>query len=180
MRFNSFTKKIKTSIYGSPVLDEQEIYGEMVAILEDGRVFINREETQLKSLEEAREYISQIKLEEEISRELYNDIPDVKIANIIREYHDIKVTDTLIESYTTLASSKLFSVDPVVQEIRRMCIVDNIIEGKIDYVLSDGSVVAIDEHTNLNINKLLQNQPEIVEYMRESKGNFMRIIKELN
>ena len=57
-------------------------------------------------------------LEEQAKKELYEELSDKTIANIIKEHHDIKVTDTLVESYKQLASSNIFSVDPVVQGIQ--------------------------------------------------------------
>ena len=115
-------------------------------------------------------------LEEQATKELYEELSEKTIANIIREYHDIKVTDTLVESYKQLASSNIFSVDPVVQEIRSINKLDRLIENKLHYVLKDDSIVAISESTQERLNNLLQNQTEIIEYMRESKENFMHVL----
>jgi len=105
-------------------------------------------------------------------------IPKEKVANYIREYHNIeKITDTLIESYIELASSNIFTVDPVVTAIKESRTAE--FKGKLQYNLADGSMVAIDESTQEYLNSLLKNKNEIVDYMRESKINFMRIIKEL-
>ena len=103
----------------------------------------------------------------------------MSIANIIKEYHDVRVTDTLIETYLDLASSKIFTVDPVVQEIRSLNKSDKIVEGKIHYELNDGSVVAINVQTQEVLNNLLHNQKEIIEYMRKSKENFMYVLSKL-
>lgn len=118
-------------------------------------------------------------LEEQATKELYEELSEKTIANIIREYHDIKVTDTLVESYKQLASSNMFSVDPVVQEIRSINKLDRLIEHKLHYVLKDDSIVAISENTQERLNNLLQNQTEIIEYMRESKENFMHVLSKL-
>ena len=118
-------------------------------------------------------------LEEQATKELYEELSEKTIANIIREYHDIKVTDTLVESYKQLASSNIFSVDPVVQEIRSINKLDRLIENKLHYVLKDDSIVALSENTQERLNNLLQNQTEIIEYMRESKENFMHVLSKL-
>lgn len=118
-------------------------------------------------------------LEEQASKELYEELSDTTIANIIREYHEVKVTDTLIESYKELASSNIFSVDPVVQQIRSINKLDVIVENKISYNLNDGSVVAINPATQERLNNLLQNQTEIIEHMRESSENFMYVVSKL-
>ena len=180
MNFQKFSKSLKETIIGTQIQEESEFLGYSIIQSIDGKVFVDNKETELTSVQEAKEYIDQIVLEEELLQDLYDDIPDAKIANLIKEHHGIKVTETLIESYVKLASSKVFSVDPVIQGIRDMNFSDNLIEGKIDYKLDDGSVVAIDEDTNTIINNLLENKEDIVKHMRESKKNFMHIIKELN
>jgi hypothetical protein len=118
-------------------------------------------------------------LVEEVTKEIYEEIPNNKIAEIIKEYHDVKVTDTLIESYIELASSNIFSVDPVICELRKINKLDTLVEGKLNYTLDDGSVIAINEATQEYLNKLLQNQNEIIEYMRESKDNFLNVLKQI-
>lgn len=139
-------------------------------------------EGKFESLEEAKKYCREIyntqKLEEQIINDTYDE-QDVTIANIINETHNIKVTENIIESYKEIASSKLFSVDPVVTEIRKLNKLDTAIEGKIDYKLNDNSVIAINEETQNKLNNLLKEQKEIIEYMRESKDNFMYVLKQI-
>lgn len=118
-------------------------------------------------------------LVEEVTKEIYEEIPNNKIAEIIKEYHDVKVTDTLIETYIELASSNIFSVDPVICELRKINKLDTLVEGKLNYTLDDGSVIAINEATQEYLNKLLQNQNEIIEYMRESKQNFLHVLERI-
>ena len=96
-------------------------FSHLIEKMETGEIIIAGNKTEYNTIEEARysikqNYISK-QLEEQVSKELYEEISDNKIASIIKEHHDIKVTDTLIESYIQLASSHIFSVDPVVQEI---------------------------------------------------------------
>lgn len=180
MNFQQFAKRMKEGLCGAPIQEESEFMGHNLILSEDGHVYVDYKKTELSSFEEARRYIAQIKFEEEIAQELYEEIPAVKIASLIREHHDIKVTDTLIESYISLASSKTFSVDPVVTGIRSLNSIDSLIEGKIDYVLEDGSSVAIDKDTQEVLNSLLEDKYQLVEYMRESKQNFMHVVKELS
>jgi len=56
---------------------------------------------------------------------------------------------------------------------------DNIIEGKLDFILGDGSIIAIDESTFNKINNILCNHSDIIDYMRESKQNFIYVIEQL-
>jgi hypothetical protein len=134
------------------------------------REFVKTVKSDDKSIDNTRQ---------EIVKESYEEIEDGRIATIIKEYHDIKVTNTLIESYKELASSNIFTVDPIVQKIRNLNKLDSIIEGKIHYQLNDGCVVTINEQTQEQLNNLLNNQKEIVEYMRESKSNFFHVLNKI-
>jgi hypothetical protein len=158
-------------------------YGHIIEQTSNGKILIDGEKTSFTDLEEARQYIKTQQytktIEEQVKTELYEDIPDNKIANIIKEHHDIKVTDTLIESYIELASSKLFTVDPVVLEIRNLNKLDKLIEGKIDYKLADGTIIAINESTQDKLTELFKDEQEIIEHMRESKENFIDVLKQI-
>ena len=163
------------------VLDSYICYDKKVRIGKDLSVFVEGQKVKcdVKSLEEARLYakkhIEHLRLIEDIN----TTVPEEKVAYYIRKHHNVdKITDTLVESYIELASSNLFSVDPVVAEIKERSAVT--FSGKLEYKLNDGSMVAIDEDTQQTLNNLLQNHNEVVEYMRESKDNFMRILRELN
>jgi hypothetical protein len=179
MNYKEFTK----SFAKAGVCENTRSYRQLIEKTEDGKIYINGLETEFKSLEEARQYIKQDyiahQLEEEVSKDLYEELSHNTVANIIKEYHDVKVTDTLIENYIQLASSNMFSVDPVVQGIRSLNKLDRLIEGKLHYVLNDDSIVTIDEQTQEHLNKLLQNQTEIIEYMRESKENFFHVLSKI-
>jgi hypothetical protein len=179
MYYGQFTKALRAS----DVTESVRSFGHLIEMKTDGTVTVDGEQSQHKTLDEARKYIkSKIfseKLEAQISNEIYEEISEHRIAQIIKEHHDIKVTDTLIESYINLASSKIFTLDPVVFDIRKMNKLDVVVENKIHYELNDGSVVAIDVTTQDSLNKLLQNQKEIVDFMRESKDNFIKVVEQI-
>lgn len=179
MYYGQFTKSLRAS----DVVESVRSFGHLIELKQDGSVSIDGEATEHKSLDEARKYIKgknfSEKLEVQISNEIYEEISENQIAKIIKEHHDVKVTDTLIESYIALASSKIFTTDPVVFEVRRLNKLDVVVENKIHYELNDSSVVAIDIATQETLNNLLHNQTEVVDYMRESKENFMRVIEQI-
>ena len=179
MHYKDFINRFKKA----GVVESTRSYAHLIEKMEDGKILINNEVTEFSTIEEAREYIKQNyiaqQLEEQASRELYEELSDKTIANIINEYHNVKVTDTLVESYKELASSHIFSVDPVVQRIRSLNKLDRLVENKLHYVLKDESIVAIDVRTQEQLNNLLQNQTEVIEYMRESKDNFMYVLEKL-
>jgi len=176
MYYGQFTK----SLFKSDV--RVRSYGHLIEKAKD-KILVDGKETSFESLEEARSQIkydyNSKKLEEQASKELYEELSDTTIANIINEYHEVKVTDTLVESYKELASSHMFSVDPVVQKIRSINKLDRLVENKLHYVLKDDSIVAISESTQERLNNLLQNQIEIIEYMRESKENFFYVLTKI-
>jgi hypothetical protein len=177
MRYYDLSKSLKRP----DVVESIRSHLHLIEKTSDDIVLIDGKETEFNSLEEARQHIkneyTSHKLEEQVSKDLYEDLSDITVANIIKEYHDVKVTDTLIENYISLASSHMFSVDPVVQKIRSLNKLDRLVEGKLHYVLSDNSIVTIEETTQERLNNLLQNQKEIIEYMRESKENFMHVLQ---
>ena len=180
MYFKEFVKRINSNICRTQIEEQIEFYKHKIILSEDGRIFIDFKETQLSSIKEAISHINQTRFEDEIAKELYEDIPSIKIANLIKEHHEIKITNKLIESYINLASSKTFSVDPVVTGIRAFNSIDNINNDLIDYVLNDGSSVAISESTQSVLNHILENKYQVVEYMRESKDNFKHVLRELS
>jgi hypothetical protein len=179
MYYHTLTKSLKKS----NVVESIRSYLHLIEKTIENKILVDGKETEYKSLEEARysikqEYISQ-KLEEQVSKESYEELSDEKVASIIKEYHDVKVTYTLIETYIKLASSNMFSVDPVVQDIRALNKLDRIVEGKLHYVLADDSIVAINLQTQSRLNNLLSNQTDIIEYMRESKENFIHVLEQI-
>ena len=158
-------------------------HGQLIEKTKEGTILIDGCNLGHKTLEEARKYIKEYydkcQRDGKIAKDTYQEISENTVASIIKEHHDIKVTDTLIESYIDLASSKIFTIDPVVQKIRSLNKLDEVIEGKLHYVLSDESIVAINEETQNRLNNLLGNQTEIIEYMRESKENFFHVLEQI-
>ena len=156
-------------------------------IYQDKRVVISNDLTisiddknvdvKFKNLEEAREYAKTNIDNSTILKDIDTLIPEEKIVSLISKHHSsIKITDTIVESYLELASSNLFTIDPVLVEIKQR---STSIPGKIEHKLNDGSVMAISEDTQNLLNKLLEDKYQVVEYMRESKENFMRTIREV-
>lgn len=162
------------------VLDSYICYDKKVRIGKDFSIMIegHKIDSEVESLEEARLYAKKYIENQRLLEDINTTVPEEKVAQYIKQYHKVdKITDTLVESYIELASSNLFTVDPVVAAIKERTAVE--FSGKFEYKLNDGNTVAINEDTQDTLNNLLQDKPEIVEYMRESKNNFMRIIKEV-
>ena len=183
MYFRQFSKKLSEQTGQDEIKSQIRSYGHLIEETAEGLILVDKQESSFTDLEEARQYIvrqEQAKrIEEEVKTDLYEELSDNTIAKIIQEHHDVKVTDTLIESYIEFASSKLFTIDPVVTEIRKLNKLDKLVEGKIDYVLNDESIIAISESTQHKLNSLFGGHQDIVEYMRESKENFLEVIRNL-
>ena len=162
------------------VAKQVQCFNHIVEEAVDGSILVDHLPTQFSCLEEAREYIRQQKLTNDIRQQLQETISDNKVANIIKEqYGDIKVTDTLVASYVELASSKLFTTDTVVRQIREQTDIRTSSFGKIDFVLSDGSAVAIDPTTLDIINNTFGQHSDVIDYMRESVENFLDVVNQI-
>jgi len=159
-------------------------YGKTVQYTVDGRVIIEGKEhsKQFKTVEEAKKYCKDqyisAQLQEQVRQEIGSDT--TTIAKIIREHHNVKVTVPLIESYIEFASSKQFTLDPVVIDLRKTNKLTNLIEGKIDFILEDGNSVALEESTLIKIKNLINNDESIkIEEMRKSIDKFISVIRKI-
>lgn len=113
-----------------------------------------------------------------LEQEEYRNISTDKIALLIQEYHNEKITNTLIESYIKLASSKIFYPDPVIIEMRKLNQFSRVVNDKFDFILDDGNVVAVNEETLNKLNNIEDSlKSETFTYMQENIENFLTIIK---
>lgn len=172
--------KLKSKFYeSSGTLDRFKYQDCSVVINKNLEIVVDEHKIEyaVKSLEEAREYAKTFIDTRKLLDNIEDIIPEEKIANLVRQHHNIdKITDTLVESYKELASSNIFSVDPVISEMKQKT---SLFAGKLEYKLNDGSIVAISESTQHKLNRLLENKYDIVDYMRESKQNFMYVVRQL-
>lgn len=174
--------KLKTKLLDANNIAETFVFGKdktVVKIAKDLTLYVNEQkvDVEFSSLEEAVKYSKDHITAQELIKSIDITIPEEKVASYIKKHYNIeKITDTLVESYIELASSNIFTIDPVILEMKAG---SSIISGKLEYKLSDGSMVAIGESMQNKLNILLKDRPEIIEYMRESKENFLRIAKEM-
>jgi hypothetical protein len=179
MYFSQFSRKLS----GKKITEQLRCYDHIIQKDEDGIIYIGNAKTKFIELEEARNYIKQqyetVKLEKQVKTEIYEELSENKIADIIQHHHDVKITDTLIESYIDLASSKLFTLDPAVIEIRKLNKLDRLVEGKIDYKLEDDSTIAISQDTQNKLQDLFAAHSDIIDHMRETKDNFVKVLKQI-
>lgn len=184
MFFSKFRSLIEHKTSGFEVETQTTCYGRLVQQTTDGVVLVDRVETLYNSIDEAVAQIKQAIIQEDIQKQIqqdiYEEMPIRTVADIIKEHHsEARVTDTLIESYVELASSKLFTTDPVAQDIRKLNKLDCVVEGRFDYVLADGSKIVISESAQEHINKLFGQHQDVIEYMRENVTNFLDVLNQI-
>lgn len=183
MNYQDFIRSLNKTISGYDVTSQIYENGHFFQECSDNTILIDRVESDFSTLEEASEYIRQEQIREDIqkkiSKETYETISLYKVADIIRECHgDIRITDTLIESYIDSASSNVFSVDPVVLELRSFNPIRPF-ENHIDFILNDGTTIAITEEKIKDINNKFGEHKDIIDYMSESIDNFMFTLKQM-
>lgn len=186
MTLNDFIKNLysKKGNYGN-VVSVSTHYDHQIIENDKGKFFVDGVllEADYNDLEEVKRHIELEETASEAKVSLYEDISDIKIANIIKKYNDnAKITTTIIENYTQRASSKVFDIDPVLIEMRTSYRGPNLIQNKLDFRLNDGKQIAIDEETVEKIANLLNNtkdKEEILNYMRENINNFLHVVRQL-
>ena len=177
MNYSNFSSNLNKTLTGVDIRESTYIFGHTIQRTIDGKVLIDSKETYCKDLSEAKRYIvQQINvnvIKQEILDEVYSD-NRLKIASIIKEEHNIKVTDNIINQYIELASNKTFTTDYVVHQIREMNKFETVIGEKLQYVLEDNTIIAIDNETQNTLNSILK--PDVIDYMRENSDNFLKIL----
>lgn len=175
MKYSQFIKKLESSVYNSPIKEEVRIQGNHVVVLENGDVFMNRRHTSFLSLDEAIKFTK---------REMYRDLAWIKafdnisansIASIIREHSSEKITNSLIESYLDEAFDKVLTTNPITLKIRDLVSL-NSVDNKIDFVLEDGSTVAIGKTL---LEKLNSENDKYINNMRKSIDSFNMLLATL-
>lgn len=116
-------------------------------------------------------------LVESIIAEEYDKIPQRSLAAVVSKYIDGKTTNTIIESYLNEAKKKEFTFDEVVLEIRTLNKLDSVVENKLNFTLRDGSVIVLNKTMMSEMKKHLNGNDKAIEFMNESKENFMKIFK---
>jgi hypothetical protein len=169
----NFTNLKKKLLSESNLLDKFIHQGEEVVITENLEVKIDGVliGERFESLDEAKNYaINFIAMKAEVLD--YESVPERVLVSTIEKHHNTRVTHTLLESYNELLSSKQFTIDPVVSELKS----PNFF-GKYEFALRDGSKVSLSEETHSQLRHLLKDKYDIVEYMKESYDNFKEVVK---
>lgn len=168
MNFSSFKKSLNQTLIGESIKIQSVFGSDLIQIGESGQIYINYKKTDLSSIEEAKERINRESLDHSTNRQL--------VINAINSYDSsIRITEDLIDEYSRLAESNLYTIDPIIMEVKSSSV--NFLN-KYEFSLNDGSIIAIDEDTQTRLMSTI-NKYEIVDYMRESKENFMRVVEQI-
>lgn len=184
MQFQQLLSQINQVTFGADIAESVTYFDHLIQEAVTGEVFIDRSPTSFASVDEAKDFIKQQRirdeLQEEIQQQQYAEISSAKIVNIIKQHHaGVKVTDTLIESYVELASSGLFTVDPIANDIRNINKSTRLIESHVDFKLDDGTIIVISEQLQHKINNIFAGHTDVVEHLRSSKEAFLSIINQI-
>jgi hypothetical protein len=174
--YTDFKSKIYESIN---LLDSFIYHDKRIAISSDLCVTIDSLPIgdKFSSLEEAVEYAKNHIDNQNISNDA-DVISETKVVEIIKK-HEVtnKITNVLVEAYVEFVNSRDFSIDPVVTELKSKF--NNSQFNKLEYVLKDGTTIALDEQTVEKLSSELKDKYKLVEHMCESKENFMQVIRQL-
>ena len=118
MLYSNLSKSLKQGIQESAYF-----YSHTIQKTSEGIILIDKQPTSFKSLSEAKSYIRYNQQAKDIINTLHDNFfseNTIKIANIIKEEHNIKVSNNIIEQYIKIASDKAFSIDPLILKLREM------------------------------------------------------------
>lgn len=138
---------------------------------------------EFKGLKEAKEFCESLKLSEELKPELFIEpvsLSESQIALVLKEDSEIRPTESVVSSFKTIVETKSFFPVNALVVLREKA--RNLeIPGKIDYILDDGSKVALDVETNLKLNTLIdiKESAELIKFMRMNKKNFLYVVEQI-
>ena len=175
-------RQLQSKLYGNSIVTTIFCRNHVIAESVDGAIFVDHKLTSFSSIHEAKQQIKNnslsLALNEQLRVNLYRNSDQI-VSSIKKHHSNTRITDTLIESYVDLAASKVFTVDNVVFDMKRSNTMDCLLEGRLDYKLNDGSTIVITEETQKSINTLLKHDSEVVDYMKQSRFNFLEVLKQL-
>lgn len=183
MRFQQLHRQLQEQVLGSLVESCEYFYNHKIVKTQHG-TFVDGRPTHFQSIAEAKQHIKQQStfefIDSQINEQSFKTLPVNVLTSIIQRYDGTaKVTDTLIENYINVAASKAFTTNSVVYDMRVMNRTNRLLEGYLDYILDDGTAIAISEQEQKSINTLLEHHEDVVNFMKQSKQNFLEVLEQL-
>lgn len=136
-----------------------------------------------KSIKEAKEYCVSLRMSDELKEEVQLQptyLTEAQIALALKEDGEIKPSETMVSSFKTIIETKQFVPVNVLIQLRERT--RNIeLPGKMDYILQDGSKVAIDIETNNRLNKLIdvKESANLLNFMTKNSKNFLNVVEQI-
>jgi hypothetical protein len=172
LNYSNFRKKILSE---NNLLDRRIVRGDEITINKNFEVKVNGVVIgeSFENLEEAQIHVSNY-VNMNLETIDYDSVPTHVLVGAIEKHHGdgVRITHKLIESYEQKLSTKEFTIDPVISELKS---IDAF--GKYEFVLNDGSRISISEETCNTLRHLLRDKYDIVEFMKESSDNFKQVVK---
>lgn len=160
---------------------EISYYGNRIVEGDDKSYIIGNSKS-FNSIEECKKYIDERYISERLEKQALikslQSISEKELISIFNRNDVFEISSNLVNEKFELAASKEFTIDPIVNDLRK--INSNVIlEGKIQYILNDSSNVFIDYSTLSSLQELLKDKENIIQQMKESKENFIYVVKRL-
>lgn len=138
---------------------------------------------EFKGAKEAKEYLESLSMTEELRESLgvtRKELTETSIALALNESGEVRATTSAVANFKTLVNEKHFYPSNTLLKLREEYNPSNV-NGKIDYVLQDGSTVLIDTETNAALNTILdlKESAELLIFMTANPTNFMKCVDEL-
>jgi hypothetical protein len=158
-------------------------YNKTVAVV-GGMMFINGSFiTEVSSEEEAREIAHCLReselLSEEVGSSTKRELTESEIIVALKENETFRVTEQTVSLFKEAVEEKVFIPSNALLALRESR--SDAIGGKIDFKLSDGSVVWVDSETvsQLNTKIDMHESTDLVTFMCKNPTNFIKVVEEL-
>lgn len=138
--------------------------------------------TEVSNNDEARGIAQCLRESELLSKEVGvqpRPLTESEIIVSLKENESFRITEQTVALIKEAIERKTFVPSNALLKLRESR--TDTIGGKVDYVLSDGSVVWIDTETNrqLNTNIDIRESGELISFMCKNATNFIRVVEEL-
>lgn len=172
MNYLQFQQKLNTTLFDIDLKNQYQIGEHIIKETED-KFLVDLQEFETNN--EVLEYIKNKQFSNTLL-ETTEHFTNTTLHSLLKEhYPQNKITNTTINTLRNLIENKTFAFNPILESIRN----HPVFSDKIYFILEDQSKVCINKHTYQKLNEIFKDQLDIESYMKESKDNFISVIKQL-